>query len=175
MSHTPSPPSTIQELDTKDPLNAEFWGCMHTLAQEELAKAQRRDADDRALHRAGGGLAGASRLAAAAGGGGGGGGGAAAAMPGEVRREIEALLAGQTHAQLRRMEANINGSLAAGEGDPDYWEAVLERLQVRGLLLPDWGAGPTGRAAGLVDGCLPASAQAASGGWSPRINLVCLV
>ncbi|KIZ03082.1 Uncharacterized protein C19orf29 [Monoraphidium neglectum] len=36
----------------------------------------------------------------------------------------------KTHAQLRRMEANINGSLAAGEGDPDYWEAVLERLQI---------------------------------------------
>ncbi len=113
----------------KDPLHAEFWGCMHTLAQEELALLARRDADDRALHRAGGGAAGAARLAAAAAAGG-DGGGRAAAMPAEVRREIEGLLAGQTHGELRGMEREINASLAAGEGDPDYWEAVLERLQV---------------------------------------------
>ncbi|KAI8474931.1 MAG: cactus-binding C-terminus of cactin protein-domain-containing protein [Monoraphidium minutum] len=118
----------FKELDVKDGLHTDFWGAMHVLAQEELAIAQRRDADDRALSRAGGGLAGASRLAAAAADG--GGGGAAAGMPREVRQEIEVLLAGQTHAELRRMEGDINGSLAAGEGDPDYWEAVLERLQI---------------------------------------------
>lgn len=125
----------------KDPVHADFWSAMHVLAQEELALLRRRDAGGAALARAGGGLAGEARLAAAGGNDDYGGGGAAAAMPAEVRREIEVLLAGQTHGELRRMEADINGSLAAGEGDPDYWEAVLERLQVRACV---WGSGGAG-------------------------------
>jgi hypothetical protein len=128
----PAPTPPPQELDIKEPLHVDFWGAMHTLAQEELQVAARRDAEDRALSRAGGGLAGAGRVAAAAAAAAGGGpGGRAAAMHPDVQAEIEALLSGQTHGELRRMEKEINSSLAAGEGDPDYWEAVLERLQVR--------------------------------------------
>ena len=125
----------FKELDAKEPLHADFWRCMLLLADEALAHARARAGDRRALARAGGGLAGAGRVAAAGGGGGGEGGAAppgsrAAAMHPDVQREIEALLAGQPHGELRRMEADIGASLAAGEGDPDYWEAVLERLQV---------------------------------------------
>eukprot|EP00879_Flechtneria_rotunda_P021926 GHRR01023122.1.p1 GENE.GHRR01023122.1~~GHRR01023122.1.p1 ORF type:complete len:128 (+),score=40.13 GHRR01023122.1:136-519(+) len=38
--------------------------------------------------------------------------------------------AGQAYGQLVSMECDINRQLAAGQGDPEYWEAVLPRLGI---------------------------------------------
>ncbi len=38
--------------------------------------------------------------------------------------------AGQSHASLVSMEGDVERALAGGLGDPEYWEAVLKRLQV---------------------------------------------
>jgi hypothetical protein len=38
---------------------------------------------------------------------------------------------GLTHAALVRMEGDVERALGGGLGDPEYWDAVLKRLQVR--------------------------------------------
>lgn len=38
--------------------------------------------------------------------------------------------AGQSYKQLSLMESDIQRKLAQGEGDPEYWEAVLPRLKI---------------------------------------------
>jgi hypothetical protein len=40
------------------------------------------------------------------------------------------LLAGQSYGELNTLETNVQASLASGEGDPEYWTAVLQRLQI---------------------------------------------
>eukprot|EP00775_Hariotina_reticulata_P011120 gene11120-11274_t len=123
-----------QELESRvTPLHAEYWGCLLTLAEHELEALHLQDeAAKRGL-----------RLAEAAAGGGSavpavrvvgaplpGQSGAGTGVHAAVQREIEALLAGQTFGQLMQMEKDIQRQLAAGEGDPEYWEAVLPRLKI---------------------------------------------
>ncbi|KAF6257507.1 cactus-binding C-terminus of cactin protein-domain-containing protein [Scenedesmus sp. NREL 46B-D3] len=151
------------------PLNAEYWGCLLTLADHELEALQLRGDADKAAggnhyqqqmqmqqqRQYGGYGSGGYGGGRGYGGFGGGGYGAAAAAaaaaadvpppraigapleghgPGgvhsAVQREIETLLSGQTHNQLMSMEKDIQRQLAAGEGDPEYWEAVLPRLKI---------------------------------------------
>lgn len=37
---------------------------------------------------------------------------------------------GQSHSELMDMQHNISAQLERGEGDPEYWDAVLERLKI---------------------------------------------
>ncbi|WIA29550.1 hypothetical protein OEZ86_012045 [Tetradesmus obliquus] len=151
------------------PLNAEYWGCLLTLANHEVEALQLREEADKAAggshyqqqqqmqqqRNYGGYGSGGYGGGRGYGGYGGGAYGAAAAAaaaaadlpppraigaplegqgPGgvhsAVQREIETLLSGQTYSQLMSMEKDIQRQLAAGEGDPEYWEAVLPRLKI---------------------------------------------
>jgi hypothetical protein len=38
---------------------------------------------------------------------------------------------GQTYGELTAMEESVSATLASGEGDMDYWEAVLKRLKIQ--------------------------------------------
>jgi hypothetical protein len=38
--------------------------------------------------------------------------------------------AGQSYGELNTLETNVEASLASGEGDAEYWTAVLQRLQI---------------------------------------------
>ncbi|PNH11255.1 Cactin [Tetrabaena socialis] len=88
------------------------------------------DAADRAALRRGG----EAGPGGAGGGGGGGGapedGAARGSLHSDVEVQIENMLSGQTHGSLVGMEADVERALQGGLGDPEYWEAVLKRLQV---------------------------------------------
>ncbi|KAF8073139.1 hypothetical protein HT031_000800 [Scenedesmus sp. PABB004] len=118
-----------QELESRvTPLNAEYWGCLLALASHEL-EALQLEADRRARGEVGAGPVSLGPPVVRAVGAplaGHGAGGVHSA----VQRDIEALLSGQTYGQLTAMETDIQRQLAAGEGDPEYWEAVLPRLKI---------------------------------------------
>eukprot|EP00878_Enallax_costatus_P024071 GHUV01025659.1.p1 GENE.GHUV01025659.1~~GHUV01025659.1.p1 ORF type:complete len:639 (+),score=216.86 GHUV01025659.1:228-2144(+) len=114
-----------QELESRvTPLNAEYWGCLLTLAGHELEACKLvHEAERQGLHmeqQPGVRAVGAPlpRVEGSAG------------VHSAVQQQVELLLSGQTYSQLTSMEADIQRQLAAGEGDPEYWEAVLPRLRI---------------------------------------------
>ncbi|KAG2491815.1 hypothetical protein HYH03_009975 [Edaphochlamys debaryana] len=117
--------SDYQEYDKYEDLHQKFWAALRVVADAELAAAQERDAADRAALRRGGD--------AGPGGADGSGAGPTSARPSlhsDVEVQIENMLSGQTHSALVAMEADVQRALQGGLGDPEYWEAVLKRLQV---------------------------------------------
>ncbi|MEW5304765.1 MAG: hypothetical protein WDW36_007354 [Sanguina aurantia] len=103
-----------QEYDKYDPRHVEFWAALRSVADHELIEAQRRDASDRA-HMRGEALPPAF---------------VERGLHASVEGQVEGMLAGQSHAQLSSMEADVEASLASGEGDPEYWDCVLRRLRL---------------------------------------------
>ena len=47
---------------------------------------------------------------------------------------------GQSHGELETMEKDVEKTLASGEGDMDYWDAVLRRLKIQkvGIVCLSW-------------------------------------
>ncbi|PNW78408.1 hypothetical protein CHLRE_09g398650v5 [Chlamydomonas reinhardtii] len=133
-----------QEYDKYDDLHQKFWAALRVVADAELEEAKKRDAADRAALRQGQGGAGGSGRGGGGGSGRGGGGGAAASaaaaaeeeaagrssLHSDVEVQIENMLSGQTYPALVAMEGDVERALSGGLGDPEYWEAVLKRLQV---------------------------------------------
>ncbi|KAL6759749.1 mid region of cactin-domain-containing protein [Haematococcus lacustris] len=109
------------EYDKHEPMHTDFWKALLAVADHELLEARKRDAVDRA-HLAGGADA-AARLAAASADG-------EKGLHPDVEADIQVMLQGQTYNELCSLEASLQASLASGEGDPEYWHAVLQRLQL---------------------------------------------
>lgn len=113
-----------QEYDKYEDLHSQFWKALRVVADAELDAATKRDAADRAAllrSRAGPGAAAAEAE---------GGEEERSGLHSDVEVQIENMLSGQSHASLVSMEGDVERALAGGLGDPEYWEAVLKRLQV---------------------------------------------
>ncbi|GLC36213.1 hypothetical protein PLESTB_001367900 [Pleodorina starrii] len=116
-----------QEYDKYDDVHQKFWAALRVVADAELEEAVQRDAADRATLRRGGdgGASGSGRAGSEE-----PAGGPHRSLHTDVEVQIENMLSGQTHSSLVAMEADVERALKGGLGDPEYWEAVLKRLQV---------------------------------------------
>lgn len=113
-----------QEYDKYDDLHSKFWAALRVVADAELAEAQRRDAADRAALKRNTAAAAAAAAAEAA-------AEPEAKLHSDVELQIEAMMQGQTLSSLSAMQRDVEAALSGGLGDPQYWEAVLQRLQVQ--------------------------------------------
>ncbi|GIL56685.1 hypothetical protein Vafri_12000 [Volvox africanus] len=119
-----------QEYDKYDDIHQKFWTALRVVADAELDEAVQRDVADRAVLRRGGDGAGAGGASGSGRGGSEEPSGPHRSLHSDVEVQIENMLSGQTHSSLVAMEADVERALKGGLGDPEYWEAVLKRLQV---------------------------------------------
>lgn len=105
-----------RDLDVKDPLHREFWDALFVIADHEMEEAKNRDAMDRAHLRG-------QALPAAY-------GPQETSLHPSVKKDIEAMLAGHSYKELVDMEAQISDVQEKGQGDPEYWEAVVKKLKI---------------------------------------------
>mmetsp|Transcript_6513 Transcript_6513/g.15636 ORF Transcript_6513/g.15636 Transcript_6513/m.15636 type:complete len:764 (-) Transcript_6513:141-2432(-) len=106
--------------DKYDPLHLEFWKSLLQIAEHELTEARNRNEIDQAHLR--GGPEAAAAVAETF---------AERGLHPDVERDIAGMLAGQSHGELIAMEESVSATLASGEGDMEYWEAVLKRLKIQ--------------------------------------------
>ncbi|GIL76926.1 hypothetical protein Vretimale_8609 [Volvox reticuliferus] len=119
-----------QEYDKYDDVHQKFWAALRVVADAELEEAMQRDAADRAVLRRGGDGVGAGGTSGSGRGGSEEPSGPHCSLHSDVEVQVENMLSGQTHSSLVAMEADVERALKGGLGDPEYWEAVLKRLQV---------------------------------------------
>ena len=107
----------MAELDVKNLAHAPFWAALAIVTDHELATAQKQDAIDRARVR--GEPIPRQYLVREAG------------WHSSLDAEVEVMLAGKRHGELEKLGGEIQEQLDSGEAaDPEYWAAVLRRLQV---------------------------------------------
>mmetsp|Transcript_35503 Transcript_35503/g.68061 ORF Transcript_35503/g.68061 Transcript_35503/m.68061 type:complete len:669 (-) Transcript_35503:338-2344(-) len=94
----------------------EFWQALHVLCEAELVESSKREEEERARFR------GAAYVPPSA--------GFASGLHSSVDQDIHAMLAGKSFTELVSLEDDIREALDSGDGEVEYWEAVLQRLAV---------------------------------------------
>lgn len=108
--------SMFLDLDNQTELARDFWSALKVVVRWETQEAIRNDELER-LRQEG-------RLAAS-------GRSLEVGLHAQVDEDVQQLFAGKSHAELEQLEQEIQGQLTEGlVPDPEYWDAVLKRLQV---------------------------------------------
>lgn len=106
-----------RELDARDASHNAFWAALGVVAEHELAEATKQEDIDRARMR---GLPPPAKYTIRE-----------AGWHESLDADVAVMLAGKRHSELVALEAGINEQLDSGEAaDPEYWAAVLRRLQI---------------------------------------------